>query len=164
VAISPRLPVNERSKGSGNRDHLESMEIGDEELSLPELVGDVAIEMQPTKRTLDPSPEPASATGAAGPPGGFKKHDDSIRGQMTNQALNEHLHVLHERCPHQRDNRVERSVEFAKFVQVTKHRWRLGVLREMVTPATKVQHATRRRPSNGAAAFSENNSKFRRKA
>ena len=164
MAISPRLPVNERSKGSGNRDHLESMEIGDEELSLPELVGDVAIEMQPTKRTLDPSPEPASATGAAGPPGGFKKHDDSIRGQMTNQALNEHLHVLHERCPHQRDNRVERSVEFAKFVQVTKHRWRLGVLREMVTPATKVQHTTRRRPSNGAAAFSENNSKFRRKA
>ena len=140
------------------------MEISDEELSLPELVGDVAIEMQLTKRTLGPSPEPAAATGAAGPPGGFKKRDDSIRGQMTNQALNEHPHVLHERGPHQRDNRVERSVEVAKFVKVTKHGWRLGVLLEMVTPATKVQHTTRRRPSNDAAAFSENNSEFRRKA
>lgn len=140
------------------------MEIGNEELSLAELVGDVAIEMQLTKRTLDPSPEPAAATGAAGPPGGFKKRDDSIRGQMTNQALNEHPHVLHERGPHQRDNHVEHSVEFTKFVKVTKHRWLLGVLPEMVTPATKVQHTTRRRPSNGAAAFSENNSEFRRKA
>jgi len=55
------------------------MEVGDKELSLPELIGDVTIEIQPTKPILSPSRQPEEVPGAAWPHRGLKERNDTVR-------------------------------------------------------------------------------------